>query len=72
MQIMSLFTIAGEDPQNRAKCVKSEHQHAGKIILRKNEELSQALFGILRKATISFVMSARQHGAARFPLVTFS
>jgi hypothetical protein len=72
MQIISFITIADEDPQNRAKCVKSEHQRAGKIILWKNEEFSQALLGILRKATISFVMFARQHGEIHFPLVTFS
>lgn len=61
-----------DDPQYCAKCLKSEQKHTGKIILWKNEEPYQALVGKLRKVTISFVMSARQHRTTRFPLVRFS
>jgi hypothetical protein len=56
---MSFVTTADEDPQNCAKCLKSEQKHTGKTILWKNEEPYQALFGKLRKATINFVMAAR-------------
>jgi hypothetical protein len=65
-------TTADDNPQNCAKCLKSEQKHTGKIILWKNEKPYQALFGKLQKATISFVMSARQHGTTRSPLVRFS
>ena len=70
--IMPFVTTADDDPQICAKCLKSEQKQRGKIILWKNEESYQALFGKLRKATISFIMSARQHGTTRFPLVRFS
>jgi hypothetical protein len=71
--VLSFVTTSDDDLHNCAKCLQSEKKkHTGKIILWNNEEPYQTLFGKLQKATISFVMPARQHGTTRFPLFRFS